>query len=194
MAMTSKGLRAASLAILFLAAIPVAVAKDFIDYQKMADGARWGWQRGMTHPLGCISQCGYKYDIALLSKKDNRYSLDITVLLEARKVYAWRGHRHSVFRILDDSLYYAKFHPSSSGGHIVAVDLKTGKELWESPLEGIGPIQHSAYRTLLNLTANHDVVSVYGNESMGRYYEIKDAKTGKTVGNRVFPKKETSNQ
>ena len=84
--------------------------------------------------------------------------------------------------------------PVRAGGHIVAVDLKTGKELWESPLEGIGPIQHSAYRTLLNLTANHDVVSVYGNESMGRYYEIKDAKTGKTVGNRVFPKKETSNQ
>ena len=53
---------------------------------------------------------------------------------------------HSVFRILDDRLYYAKFHPSSTGGSIVAVDLTTGKELWTSELIALGNIEHSAYQ------------------------------------------------
>ena len=157
-----------------------------LDYQKTVDGARWGWSEKMSNPLGCITQCGRKYDIHLLSMKDDRYGLIITVLLDDQKVYTWQGHRHSVFRILYDRLYYAKFHPSSSGGSIVAVDLNTGKELWSSRLKGLGSISHSAYMNLMTLNANTEVVTVYGNESMGRYIEIKDTLTGETVGHRVF--------
>ena len=157
-----------------------------LDYQSNADGARWGWSEEMSTPLGSITQCGSKYDIHLLSMKDDRYGLIITVLLDDKKVYTWQGHRRSVFRILYDKLYYAKFHPSSSGGSIVAVDLNTGKEIWSSRLKGLGSISHSAYMNLMTLNANTEVVTIYGNESMGRYIEIKDAATGETVGHRVF--------
>ena len=74
------------------------------------------------------------------------------------------------------------------------MDLKTGKELWTSPLKALGPIEHSAYKNLMTLDANHDVVSLYGNESMGRYLEIKDAGTGETVGHKLFPEKRSSNK
>ena len=69
--MTSRVLFSAVLAIMCVVASPHTVAEDAIDYQKIADGARWGWQPAMSHPLGCISQCGGKYDITLLSKKDD---------------------------------------------------------------------------------------------------------------------------
>ena len=164
----------------------VANAKEPIDYQKTADGARWGWRSEMSNPLGCIGQCGDKYDIRLLSTKNDRYSLIITITLGDQQVFSWKGHVHSVFRILEDRLYYAKFNPGSSGGSIVAVDLQTGKQLWESPLKALGPIRHSAYRNLLTLDANHEVVSVDGNESMGKYVEFKDVITGATVGHKIF--------
>lgn len=49
-------------------------------------------------------------------------------------------------------------------------------------------MNRSKYRYLLNLDADRDTVRVYGNESAGRYFEIMDARTGKTVGHRLFPR------
>lgn len=162
--------------------------KDPIDYQKSADGARWGWREEMAGPIGCISQCGDKYEIRLLSRKDDRHALAISILAGDKEICTWQGHQHSVFRILGDRLYYARFHLSSSGGSIVAVDLTTGKELWVSPLKALGSIQHSAYLTMLNLDCNDDVVTIYGNESLGKYVEFKRTDTGETVGHKTFSK------
>ncbi len=182
---TIPGVAISACAVLLLAVS--ANAKDSIDYQKLADGARWGWQEEMANPLACVRQCGDKYDVSLSSRKDNRHVLTITVLLGNRPVYSWQGHEHSVFAITGDRLYYANFHPSSDGGNIVAVDLKTGKELWTSQLKGLGGILHSAYRNLMTLSADDDSVEIFGNESMGRYFEIKKAATGETVGHKLFP-------
>jgi len=156
------------------------------DCQKAAAAAEWHWEEWRSNPLGCITQCGDRYDICLLSRKDDRLALTITVLAEGKEVYSWKGHLRSVFRILGDRLYYADFHPSGSGGRIVAVDLKSGKELWASPLKAIGPIQHSVYSNSMTLDTNDDVVTVWGNEAM-RYVEFKSAATGETLGHKVFP-------
>jgi outer membrane protein assembly factor BamB len=171
-------------------------AAEAIDYQKTADRADWLWNAGMDNPLGCIAQCGDDYDISFLSPKDDRDTLTITVLLQGKTLYSWKGHRNSAFRILDDRLYYAKFHPSSSGGIIVAVDLNTGRELWTSELRALGSPDHSAYRTLLNLSfnGNGEVVRIYGNESMGRYIEFKRVDTGQTVGHKILPSESPNNK
>ncbi len=160
--------------------------KRYVDYQATAEGARWGWRSEIANPLGCIAQCGGKYDIKLVNPKDDRSSLTIIILLENRTVYSWKGHVASVFRILDDRLYYAKFHPGSSGGDIVAIDLTNGTELWSSSLKALGAFSHSAYSSSLNLDCNREVVTVWGNESMGRYIELKRVDTGETVGHRIF--------
>jgi hypothetical protein len=168
---------------------PAKLAGDFasINHQRAADEAGWGWRAEMANPLGRITQCGDKYDIALQSKKDDRHALVITILADGKEVFSWKGHCYSVFRILGDRLYYADFHYSSDGGNVVAVDLKTGKKLWTSPLKGLGGIIHSDYLNLMNLNVSDDVVTVWGNESMGRYVEFKSTATGETVGNKVFP-------
>jgi len=175
-------------------ASPAGHEKPAINYAKALDSAVWRWEPEMASPLYCVTQCGNKYDIQLLSKKDDRYSLIITILADGKEVYRWKGHRHSVFRILEDRLYYARFHFSGSGGTIVAVDLKSGKELWASPLKALGPVEHSAYLNLMTLTAGFDEVVIHGNESMGRYVELKSVATGQTLAHKTFPKDEPQNQ
>jgi hypothetical protein len=162
------------------------LSKTGIDYQKGADSARWDWKDEKASPFWGISQTGAKYSIVMVSKPNDRESLTFKIFHGEKEVYAWLGHVNTVFRIQEDRLYYARFHPSASGGNVVAVDLSMGKELWDSRLQGIGSVQHSAYLNLMNLDANFDVVWVWGNETMGRYLEYKDAATGKTVGRRIF--------
>jgi hypothetical protein len=164
------------------------LSKPGIDYQKAIDSANWAWEDEKASPFWGISQAGEKYTIVMVSKPNERYDLTFKVLHGEKVVYTWLGHVKSVFRIQEDRLYYARFSFSGSGGSVVAVDLSTGKELWDSPLQALGPIQHSQYLNLMNLDTNFDVVWVWGNETMGRYLEYKDVTTGKTVGHRIFPR------
>lgn len=169
-----------------------------IDYKKVADTADWRWRDEMANPLGCITQCGDKYDISLLSPAGDRNALTITIQEDGRKrsvsheLFSWAGHRHSVFRILGDRLYYADFGYLSIAGNVVAVDLKTGKKLWASPLKALGQIEHSGSRNLMNLDVDGDVVTIWGNDSyQGRYVEFKSTATGETLGHKIFPKPTT---
>jgi len=162
-----------------------------VDYQKMTTSARWQWLPELASPLWCATQAGSVYDVVMESNHKNRWELTISIIKDGKKVHSWVGHRYSVFRILEDRLYYANFSFASSGGTIVAVDLKTGKKLWESRLRAIGLIQHSQYSNRMILDANFEVVTIIGNESRGKYLEYKDAKTGRTVGHRMFKDTET---
>jgi len=164
------------------------LSRSGIDYQKTADSADWRWEDAKANPFWGISQSGDKYSIVMVSEPDHRFNLIFKILLGDKEVYSWSGHMNTVFRILRDRLYYARFLRSGSGGSVVAVDLSTGNELWHSRLQGIGLIQHSAYSNQMNLDANFEVVWVWGEESMGRYLEFKDVITGKTVGHRIFPR------
>ena len=54
-------------------------------------------------------------------------------------------------------------------------------------LKGIGPVTHSKYSNEVWLgVLDADTLIVHGNESFGKYVEIVDRKTGKTVGHKVF--------
>jgi hypothetical protein len=86
-------------------------------------------------------------------------------------------------------LYYADYSPGSSGCALVAVDLKTGKQMWKSGLQGLGPIAHTRYRNSVTLEPTDDALLVHGQESAGNYVEYVDKKSGKTVGHKVFKDK-----
>ena len=161
-----------------------------INYGKTAAAAEWHWSDELATPLACLRQAGDKYDVTLINSHADRYKLRIEVSRNGRPVYGWNGHFDSVFRILDDRLYYADFKTSGSGGEVVGVDLNTRKELWRSRLDALGPFPHSAYLNRINLDANREVVSVIGNDSMGRYIEFKRCDNGQTVGHKVFAEKD----
>ena len=159
-----------------------------LDYQKMADGARWAWDDYDATVLRSIERDNSDYDIRLSKTVEDRDHLVVTILKGQKAVYSWKGHRHSVFRIMDDVLYYPEFHFSSSGCTVVAHDLKKQKEVWRVPVVGLGGVSHSAYLNTIAIDVGGDVVSIHGHESYGDYLQYKDRKNGKTVGQKIFRK------
>jgi hypothetical protein len=93
------------------------------------------------------------------------------------------AHRNTVFARWNHSLFVAEYSPISSGCSIAAVDLRSGKKLWTTYLEGIGLTGHSKYRNLVNIETDGSRVIVYGNEVHGRYVELLDIHTGKMISN-----------
>ena len=75
-------------------------------------------------------------------------------------------------------------HPH--GFAVIAYDLKGGRPLWKTDLWGVPVSTHSQYRNRINLEIDDRHMVVYGNESFGRYIELLDLKTGKTVGQRLL--------
>jgi hypothetical protein len=153
-----------------------------IDYQKLADGAAWKW---FESPWGPVAPVG-KYTLQLTLAPNDPPLFSI---LDGRKeIFSWHGNQYSVYRVVDDRLYYIDFQFTQPGGTVVAVNLANGQELWRSPLKGL--VGSSAARTNLtrfNLDVQPPVIAVTGWETGGRYFEIKDIINGETVGHKVFP-------
>ncbi len=103
------------------------------------------------------------------------------------------GHAASAFVVRGDALYFAHYHPSSSGCTVVAFDLTTGKKAWSRPLEGLGPIDHSKYRNKVAMAVEKHPDSkdafalvITGWEAAGGYVEVIDLVTGKQLANKKF--------
>ena len=108
---------------------------------------------------------------------------------DGKELYSWQGHYRSVFTSTGDVLIYAEFLPSRTGCTVVAYDLKKQKQLWKTPLKGLGDIAHFRYSNAVNLEiVNNEAVRVFGKESAGQYLGFVDLKTGKTVVHRVYGK------
>ena len=138
-----------------------------IDYQKMAQEARWK------------------------QPKDDAKQWTISISADGKKVYDWPVATPSGLFVNSNCVVYRPtFSPIRTGCDVIAYDLKGQKLLWRTHLEGLGPVPHSEYWNVVRLErVNDEVLAVYGDEAAGRYVEIVDMKTGKTVGHKVFPKK-----
>ncbi len=161
------------------------------DYQKLADEATWDWDDEQADPLKCALCCDKNYDVRILCSNKEE-GLVITILSGTREIYSWRGHGASVFCVQEDKLFYADFSPVSTGGHIIAIDLNSGTELWNEPLQALGDPSHFAYSNRINMFCSGSVLSIYGNEAFGRYIEYKKVDTGTTVGNKILPEEKGS--
>ena len=108
------------------------------------------------------------------------------MLHKGKEVYAWKGHRETVFTRAGSILYIAHFHPRSDGCEVQAVELKTGKQLWSSVLSGSPPVEHFGYENRVTIDTDGKVLILHGNESYTRYIEFVDMQTGKTLGHKEF--------
>jgi hypothetical protein len=121
--------------------------------------------------------------------RENEYYTPINIRTQPdRKViYSLKeGHKSTVFTRWNGILYIAEYCPSATGCEVVAVDLKTGKQLWKSRLQGIGPTGHSEYLNRVNIQTDGEHIIVAGNEAHGRYVEHLDIQSGKTLANKKF--------
>jgi hypothetical protein len=161
-----------------------------IDYQLYANGTEWRWNEDRARLAGCFTGTIFRHDVSLAKKAGESESFTVTISKDGKTIFTFKASHFSVFWISGDRLYRSNHHPSSMGAIILAYDLNTGKILWYSRLKGLqDPRPHSVYSNYLNLTAGEESVEIFGNEMYGRYFEVLDAKTGKTIGHKVFPEK-----
>jgi len=175
------GVRALLTSTAVLMTVQIGPADGEVD---LRDNQHWDWSLVHANPLhGLLQQTGDKYDVTLSG--DHRKPGEVTIVIarDQATVYQWMGHAHSVFQIVGDRLYYADYSIQGTGGAIVAVDLTTGKIVWREQLQALGPIEHSKYFNRMNLQADAYSVRVTGNESAGRYIEVKETAAGHTVAN-----------
>ncbi len=150
-----------------------------VDWQRTLDGAFWSWSEEAASPLYCaIRQSNIPTTISVTKEKAG---IQLKIGNVAKSI-----HDRTVFEAVDGVLYLADFSTGTSGATVIAIDLKSGDKIWESPVKSLGPIEHSAYSNRMNLHANKDVIEITGRESAGLYKEYKRTSDGQTVANRVF--------
>ena len=155
--------------------------------QTFAEEMGWKWSDERATLKASVRELPDGYKVQFDQTKEKSSALTITVTRAGQTVYSLEGHEYSVFVVARDILYYADFEPGHSGCTIDAYDLKAGKVLWKTCLWGIGAGSHSQYWNRINLEINAQYLTVFGNEAYGRYIELLDLSTGKTVGNRLVP-------
>ena len=69
---------------------------------------------------------------------------------------------------------------------MVAIGLARKKELWKTKLQGLGAIKHFKYSNRVTLQLGGTIAVIRGKESAGKYIELVDLETGKTLANRRF--------
>lgn len=186
-------LRTIALALLAVATVVAApvLKKRLKDYQKLADETEWHFPEvrdlntaARDFHAAVRTELG-EYDLKGTNIKAEGIFLRISK--DGNELMEWTTHAHAAFAQRNGVLYYTDFHTSASGCKVVAFDLKAKKQLWTCDLKGLGPIDHSKYRNEVRMKVLDDyTLKVFGKESAGRYLEIVDRTTGKTVGHKLF--------
>jgi hypothetical protein len=142
----------------------------------------WQWSVEKAALAFCINQHLPDYDVEVVREDGFRTPISIRARDNKALVYHFKnGHRHTVFARHENNLFIADFSPGTSGCEVVAIDLATGKQRWKSRLRGIRPKGHSEYCNEVNIETDGENVTVYGNESHGKYVEQLDAKSGRML-------------
>jgi PQQ-like domain len=88
-----------------------------------------------------------------------------------------------VIALREPLLYVATFPHIDSGCTVEALRVATGESAWSTPLTALGPVEHIKYSNEVQMTLAGDQLVVYGLEIQGRYIEVLDPDTGKTLSN-----------
>jgi outer membrane protein assembly factor BamB len=110
--------------------------------------------------------------------------------LDSRGAVVWsriiRGlpTRAAAMVLNGDTLYAALYNGSSSGCRVAAFDARSGARRWETQLEGVGFVAHSAYGNRVQMQLTPNGLVIYGNEWRGRYVEALDPAHGRQLGHR----------
>jgi glucose dehydrogenase len=105
------------------------------------------------------------------------------------------GHAESVFRTDGNVLFFASFPTFTQGCTVFAYDLTTGKKMWETKLNAVPKVGHTAYRNQVTMELSsfaelgkegEGAIKIVGRESFGDYVEVLDRATGKVLAHKVY--------
>ena len=83
-------------------------------------------------------------------------------------------------------VFVAFYNRGAAGCQLAGFDGASGKQLWSTTLDGIGPIGHSKYSNRVQISIIGGQPTVFGSEAK-RYIEQRDAATGALVSHQLFP-------
>lgn len=145
----------------------------------------WRWSAGKASLAYCTKVCLPDYDVGSLHEFCFFTPITIRRKKDRKLVYTIKdGTSYTTFTRWQGILYIADYSPATSGCSVIALELKTGNQLWKTQLQGIGPRANDRYRNLVNIETDGQVIIVTGNEMAGRYIEHLDLETGKTLANK----------
>ena len=147
----------------------------------------WKWSESKASLAYSTERHLPDFDVELVGKSFFDRTLNIRSKQDGTLI-CWSGDatESTVFTRWKDILYVAEYCPIRTGCEVVAVDLKSGNELWRTKLQGIGSVSHSKYWNLVNIETDGKVIIIAGNEAGGRYVEHLDIKSGKMLANKQF--------
>jgi hypothetical protein len=160
-------------------------------WQGYLDEWEWHFSPDQASAVYCFQQ--YDGATRLQMVFDSTKSRDVKFLFgKDGELLELHGHGGSVFRQKDNVLFFASYAKSSQGCTITAYDLRNGKQLWETPLQVLKSVSHSAYSNEINLglpsgdSGKDHALCVTGHESHGDYKAILDLETGEILAQRVY--------
>lgn len=166
-----------------------------LDVSKMVAEAVWTWSDANAGPLySLLNEINSKeYKISVESGEHGNATFIVRTTGNETKIFSWSGHQWTVFRISENELIFADWNPRLSGGEIVSFDLAIGEEKWRTRLDGLGPenkpdpFDDNEYSNRLDIGISSEYITIWGNESLGRYVEFKNRSTGDTLFRKLFP-------
>ena len=139
-----------------------------------------------TTPLYSALQIAPEYATDL--QVDSIHDIRISIFQHGKLLVSFQGHPHTVFTISEGVLYYAKYSGISPGGHIVAIDLASGKQIWEIALESLAAGRTSAYHETMTMKIDANLLQVHVKEDAGEYIDYLDRSDGSKRSRRVINK------
>ncbi len=166
-------------------------AADADLFQRAAAALPWEWNDDDATLMSCVVRAADDLTVQVTrpaSAPGNPFpDLDVRISRGGRVVYDGHGHAGTTFVAVGNWLLVAEYEPNSDGCRLVGVDLTAGQVRWRTDLLAVGPIDHSKYRNQVIVGRfDPDHVLVRGKESAGRYVEIVDVGTGRTVGHKRY--------
>lgn len=163
-----------------------------IDYEKAAQAAKWQWQGENANLLQGVYTYLDRYRVEISAPQrgegnPGRRELTVRVLQNETLLHTFSAYPEVVFILYDYVLYIAYPRQGSTGCSVVAYDLRAKKQLWETRLQSVSRRPHSFYRNRVTMTRYGNALVITGNETLLRYIEFVDMKTGKTLAQREFP-------
>src|SRR5829696_196794 len=75
-------------------------------YEEAVRITHWSWSDQDADLVHSLAEASGPYDVVVVRRHDDAFSLRIKIMDGDREVYSWRGHGHSVFILQGERLFY----------------------------------------------------------------------------------------